>query len=139
MVRKTPLAVRFYELLLKLYPADFRGRYADEMICFFEESWRDVAVLSSPAAALTLCLHALDDLIRTAACKRTIQIAGHIGTQRVISLGASALLHAAIICACTWLAFLPLPPPESGCVVKPSGSLVTRTAALPGTHVGPTN
>jgi hypothetical protein len=131
MTANTPVAVRVYGLLLKAYPAEFRGRYADQMLCFFEESWLDVSALSSPAAALMLWLHTLDDLLRTALYKRMSQFTGRIGMQRGISLGASAALHVIILWALTWLAFHPLPPPEGGCLGRPSRSIMVRTAVVP--------
>lgn len=131
MAAKTPVAVRIYGVLLKAYPAEFRGIYADQMLCFFEESWLEISALSNPAAALTLWLRTLDDLLRTALCKRMSQFAVGIGMERGISLGASAALHIVVLWALTWLAFQPLPPPGGRCPQKLSRSIIIKTAIVP--------
>jgi len=131
MTAKTSVAIRVYGLLLKAYPAEFRAKYADQMVCFFEESWCEVSALSNPLGALMLWLHTIDDLIRNALCKRMSQFTAYIDMQRGISLGASAVFHVSILWALTWLAFHPLPPPGGGCVVKPSRSVTIRTAVVP--------
>ena len=139
MVVKTPVAVRVYGVLLKVYPAEFRGRYADQMLCFFEESWLEISALSNPAAALALWLRTLDDLLRTALYKRMSQFMVGMGMQRGISLGASAALHVVVLWALTWLAFHPLPPPGGGCPEKPSRSMGIKTALMPTAHVDSRN
>jgi putative ABC transport system permease protein len=56
--------MRLYRLLLRLYPASFRGEYASELIAAFAARRRDAA---SPFARLMLWSEVLPDLILTAA------------------------------------------------------------------------
>lgn len=56
--------MRLYRLLLRLYPASFRGEYGSELIAAFAARRRDAG---SPFARLMLWLEVLPDLILTAA------------------------------------------------------------------------
>ena len=74
MTARTSVAIRVYSLLLKAYPAEFRARYADQMVCFFEESWREVSALSNPLGALMLWLHTIDDLVSDCAVQTNVAV-----------------------------------------------------------------
>ena len=60
---------RAYRALLRLYPAAFRTRFADEMVQLFEDQLRDAR--GAPAGALTTWLRTLGDLAVTAASEHT--------------------------------------------------------------------
>jgi hypothetical protein len=138
MPTKPSPALRFYELLLKFYPADFLGRYENQLLCVFEESWHDTEALSDPAAALIFWLHTSEDIIRTAVCTRLSQLARRNEFGRSMSLAASILMHTAVLWGLTWIAFHPFPPPGPSCDSKAAPTAVIKTAALPKV-VGSTN
>lgn len=115
MVVKSLSARRCYEMLLGICPPEFRGRYDDELICVFEESWRDAAAVASVGTTLMFWLRTIHDVIRTAIATRLCKLSRVVDSDRRISLAASLVMHAVVFWALTWLAYHPLPPPGPNC------------------------
>ncbi|MEP7081775.1 MAG: hypothetical protein ABI841_02235 [Chloroflexota bacterium] len=62
---------RVYRWLLRLYPAAFRVRFADEMVQLFGDQLRDARTGGAPVGALRTWLGTLGDLAVTAASEHT--------------------------------------------------------------------
>jgi hypothetical protein len=82
-------AARLYEVLLHLYPADFRQSYGEAMTCIFEESLRDASAKSGRGVVLRLWLHTLIDLATAALAEWVSRFLFSIGIEQQTSLGAS--------------------------------------------------
>lgn len=61
---------RVYRWLLRLYPAEFRARFSDEMVQLFGDQLRDSRTGGAPAGAGRTWLRTLGDLAVTAATER---------------------------------------------------------------------
>jgi hypothetical protein len=61
---------RLYRFLLRLYPASFHERFADEMVQLFGDQLRDARAAGVPAGTARTWLRTLADLAATAASER---------------------------------------------------------------------
>jgi hypothetical protein len=61
---------RIYRGLLRLYPAEFRARFSDEMAQLFGDQLRDARIGAAPTGAARTWLRTLGDLAVTAASER---------------------------------------------------------------------
>jgi hypothetical protein len=66
MARRASAAERIYRSSLRLYPADFRARFADEMVQLFSDELRDARGGRTPGGVVRVWLRALGDLAVTA-------------------------------------------------------------------------
>jgi hypothetical protein len=64
-------SLRAYRALLRLYPADFRRRFGDEMVQLFGDQLRDAEAGRSPEGLVMTWLRALGDLAVSATSERT--------------------------------------------------------------------
>lgn len=96
---------RVYRLLLRLYPAEFRARFSDEMMQLFGDQLRDARTGGAPAGAARTWLRTVGDLAVTAASEharrdRTVAhslTASPSTTSRV--LGVAGILGGALLLA----------------------------------------
>ena len=70
MRRADASPARIYRRLLALYPAEFRARYADEMVQLFGDQLRDARLGDARGGTVRTWLRALGDLAVTAASER---------------------------------------------------------------------
>ncbi len=124
------LSVRLYRMLLKLYPANFRSEYGDEMLCVFRDSCRERYRTSGRKGVIRLWLPLLADLLANALAER---IAGK-SRRRVTGEAALTLIGlAANGAAWVWLTWtvtmvvvLMLNPWDVG--LPPAGTLAQKVA-----------
>jgi len=94
---------RVYRGLLRLYPAEFRAQYANEMVQLFHDQLRDARAGDAPAGAARTWLRALGDLAVTAASEHTRRnrtVAHSLATSPSISsrvLGLAGVLGGAVL------------------------------------------
>ncbi|MDQ2933707.1 MAG: hypothetical protein M3R49_01790 [Chloroflexota bacterium] len=62
---------RVYRWLLRLYPAAFRARFADEMVQLFSDQLREARTGAAPAGTARTWLRTLGDLVITAASEHS--------------------------------------------------------------------
>ena len=107
---------RFYEVLLRLYPAPFRLRYETEMVQLFGDQLRDARTAEGQAGVVATWFRAIGDLVTTAVGER-LRGDGGVGrslepppTPAMRLLGLIGLLGGAWFVA--WLLpFVPWGPP----------------------------
>lgn len=124
------LSVRFYRMLLKLYPTHFRAEYGDEMLVVFRDSCRERYQTSSAWGVIRLWLPLLADLVANAAAER---IAGK-SRRRIMGETILALVGLVANCAAwVWLVWtvavvvvLMLNPWDVG--LPPAGTLAQKIA-----------
>lgn len=104
--------VRVYRWLLRLYPASFRTRFADEMVLLFGDQLRDARRERAMAGMMTTWTRTLGDLIVTATAEH-IQGDGTVARSLAVppsrmtrALGVLGVLGGAVIL----VAFLPFVP-----------------------------
>jgi hypothetical protein len=96
---------RVYRGLLRLYPADFRTRYSDEMVQLFGDQLRDAQTGGAPAGAIRTWLRTLGDLAVTAAsehARRDRTVAHSLAAAPSIAsraLGLAGILGGAVLLA----------------------------------------
>jgi hypothetical protein len=106
---------RAYRRLLRLYPAEFRNRYSDELVQLFSDQLRDARAGGRPAGAARTWLRTLGDLAVTAAsehARRDRSVAHSLATPPsplARALGLIGILGGAILVA----AFIPDLPWEA--------------------------
>jgi hypothetical protein len=105
---------RVYRWLLRLYPAEFRARFSDEMVQLFSDQFRDARARGAPAGAARTWLRTLRDLVVTAAsehARKDRTVAHSLATSPSASsraLGLTGILGGSILLA----AFLVDVPPD---------------------------
>lgn len=104
---------RAYRGLLRLYPAEFRQRFSEEMVQLFSDQLRDARTRGAPAGSAMTWLRALGDVAITAASeriRRSRTVAHSLTTSPSISsrlLGMVGILGGLVLIA----VFLPVPFP----------------------------
>lgn len=105
MTRRVAGQERMYRMLLRLYPAEFRTRFADEMVLLFGDQLRDAQGDGAAMATARTWLRTLADLAVTAASERTRRdrtVAHSLGTQPSTAsrlLGMTGILGGVVLLA----------------------------------------
>src|SRR5687768_3517398 len=109
MTAQPGIEERLYRALLRLYPADFRQRFGDEMVALFRDSLRDARAGRAPGGVAGAWLKMLVDVAATAPSehlRRTRQVAHSISSTGLIEarvlgilgvIGGGALLTAFVL------------------------------------------
>lgn len=97
MRQDTAFAARLYEVLLHVFPSEFRQAYGDVMTCVFEESIGDAYAKSGSAGVLKLWLHTITDLTTAAVGEWASRLMFSVGIEQRTSIGATIAIHAIVL------------------------------------------
>lgn len=103
MHRSARIANRVFEFALRLYPVDFRERYAECMACVFSESCEAADERSGVLGVLSLLARALADVALTSSAERITDFAPRVGFTSPVSVGAAFAIHAVLLSFLLWL------------------------------------
>ena len=79
-----------YRLLLRLYPAELRGHYGDEMTAVFGQSLRDAYVRAGRRGATLACARAFGEFF-------TVALPRHLTSDWLIAVSLSLLITTGIL------------------------------------------
>lgn len=88
---------RLWAILVKLYPADYRAAYAEQMRLTLRDAWRETPRRKEAGSAIVFLFATLADLLVSALAERVRQVGGNMSRAKLMALAGPLHLVAGVL------------------------------------------